>query len=855
MQARGGLVQDVDGAARGPLAQFLAELHPLGLAAGQRGGALAQADVPQPHVHEGLQLVGQHGDGRKEPQRLLHGHVEHVGDAVPLVVDLEGLAVVALALALLAGDVDVREEVHLDLEDAVALALLAAPSLHVEAVAARRIAPRLALGQLGEQLAQGREEPRVGGGIAAGRAADGGLVDVDDLVHGLEALDGPVFPYDVDPLVQLVGEGLVEDLVHQGALAGSADAGHTGEEADGKVRIHFLEVVLLGTQDGQLPALGLAACPGHGNGVPARQEIPGDGTGRAADLVRCALGHHPAAVLAGAGAHVHHVVRGQDGLQVVLHHQHRVAQVAHLLEGADELQVVPLVQADARLVQHVEHALELAADLGGETNALALAAGQGGRAAVQGEVAEAHVIEKPQPLADLLQHFLGDDRVLAFQGEIGEPAAGLAHALGRHVGNVQVAHEHGQDLGLEAPAPAVLAGDDPHGFLQLRLDLLAGGLAVAAIEVADDALEMVDEVVAVPLAFVGEPHLLLGAVEEQAADVGGQLLPGRVEAELQLAGQLVQQLGAPAVLAHALPPAGLDGALVDGEGRVRDDQLLGKLALEPEAVAGGTGAVGAVEGEGAGLQLRQAQAELRARRVVAGQLGGKELLRAILAPRLRAAPWAILRTEALRSCFGLQKDEGAALGQVAGDLQAVRQSGRDRGAHLQAVDHHLQGVLLLLVQVRDALREVEHLAIDPGPDVAALHEVLEQPLVLALPAAHHRRQDLQPSALGSGEDLVGHFLDGLAGDGPTAGHTGGLPRPGVQQPQVIVDLGHRGHRGTGVLAGGLLLDGDGRGEPLDAVHVRLFHLIEELAGVGREALHVAPLALRVERVEGQAGLA
>ncbi len=218
---------------------------------------------------------------------------------------------------------------------------------------------------------------------------------------------------------------------------------------------------------------------------------------------------------------------------------------------------------------------------------------------------------------------------------------------------MQTAHEHGQDLGLQALAPAGLAGNHAHGFLQFRLDLFAGGFAVATLEVADDALEVMDEIVAVALAFVSESHLLLGAVEEESADVGGQLLPGRVQAELQLAGQLIHQLRTPAVLAHALPAAGLDGALVDGEGGIRNDQLLRELALEPEAVAGGAGTIGAVEGEGAGLQLRQAQTELRALRVVAGQLAGKELFGTVTAPFLGAALRAILRTVGLRSCFGL----------------------------------------------------------------------------------------------------------------------------------------------------------------------------------------------------------
>ena len=207
----------------------------------------------------------------------------------------------------------------------------------------------------------------------------------------------------------------------------------------------------------------------------------------------------------------------------MLHHQYRVAQVPHLLEGVNELQVVPLVEADAGLIQHVEHALELGANLRSQADTLALAAGQRRRAAIQGEVAKAHVVQEAQPFADLLQHLLGDDRVLAFEGDVIEPLAGLAHALGHHLCHVEAAHIDREHLGLEPLASALLAGDHAHGLLHLSLNLLAGGLPVATLQVADDALEVVHEVVAVlvALALVGEAHLLLGAVQHQAPDLGG----------------------------------------------------------------------------------------------------------------------------------------------------------------------------------------------------------------------------------------------------------------------------------------------------------------------------------------------
>ena len=111
---------------------------------------------------------------------------------LPLNSDLERLAVVALALADVAGDVDVGQEVHLDLDDAVALAGLAAAALDVEREAAGLVAARLGLGQAGEPFADRREGAGVGRRVGARRAADRRLVDVDDLVEVLEALDAVV---------------------------------------------------------------------------------------------------------------------------------------------------------------------------------------------------------------------------------------------------------------------------------------------------------------------------------------------------------------------------------------------------------------------------------------------------------------------------------------------------------------------------------------------------------------------------------------------------------------------------------------------------------------------------------------
>ena len=70
---------------------------------------------------------------------------------LPLYLHFERLRVVALALADFARNVNVGQEVHLDLDDAVALARLAAAALDVEREPPGQIPANLRLGHHREE--------------------------------------------------------------------------------------------------------------------------------------------------------------------------------------------------------------------------------------------------------------------------------------------------------------------------------------------------------------------------------------------------------------------------------------------------------------------------------------------------------------------------------------------------------------------------------------------------------------------------------------------------------------------------------------------------------------------------------
>src|SRR5713226_326907 len=258
MQAGGRLVENVKRAAGGAARQLLGELHALRLAARQRGRLLADMDVAQADLLESQKLVADDGHGLEEIDALVDRHLQHVGDRLAAEVDFQRLAVVALALADVALDVDVRQEVHLDLDDAVALAGLAAATLDVEREAAGFVAALGRFGELREPVADRREGAGIRRRVGARGAADRRLVDVDDLVEMADTVEPAMHAGMLARAVQPPRQRLVERLDDQRTLAAARYAGDAGEGAEWDAGRDVLQVVLAHALDRQPAAAALA---------------------------------------------------------------------------------------------------------------------------------------------------------------------------------------------------------------------------------------------------------------------------------------------------------------------------------------------------------------------------------------------------------------------------------------------------------------------------------------------------------------------------------------------------------------------------------------------------------------------
>ena len=170
------------------------------------------------------------------------------------------------------------------------------------------------------------------------------------------------------------------------------------------------------------------------------------------------------------------------------------------------------------------------------------------------------------------------------------------------------------------------------------------------------------------------------------------------------------------------------------------------------------------------------------------------------------------------------------------------------------VDHQVDRMDLVPVELHTG-GELPDLAVDTGIEITLLDQAFEQlPVVTLAPLDDRgRHSDLASVELFENQldDLFVRIVDHLLARHGRIGPR----RPRVKQAQEVVDLGHGAHRRTGILVGGLLLDGHHRAEARDLIDVGPFHRSDELPGIGRKRLHIAALPFGIDRIESQGRLA
>ncbi len=151
----------------------------MSLPARKGGGWLSQGHITKAHILDGLELALNFGNVFEKFYRIIDRHVQDLSDIFLLVVDFQGFTVIAGAMANFAGNIDIRQEVHLNLDDAITATCLTAAALDIKGETTLLIAPNLGFIGLGKEVADIIKDPCIGGWIGTGCPPDWALVDID----------------------------------------------------------------------------------------------------------------------------------------------------------------------------------------------------------------------------------------------------------------------------------------------------------------------------------------------------------------------------------------------------------------------------------------------------------------------------------------------------------------------------------------------------------------------------------------------------------------------------------------------------------------------------------------------------
>ncbi len=401
----------------------------------------------------------------------------------------------------------------------------------------------------------------------------------------------------------------------------------------------------------------------------------------------------------------------------------------------------------------------------------------------------------------------------------------LSDGFVAEIADVDAAHRHCQAGGGKPLSPAGVAGDGAHIRFDFLFDPVALGIAETPFQIVDDPFELRFIMAVAVFAGPFQLDLLpLRPVQDDIENFGRKLAHRGIQGKMIVLRQPLQVHGGDAAPFHG-PSARLEPALVDGKALVRQDQVRVDLHENPEAGAFGTCAVGVVEREHARRQFFDAGPVLRA-----GVILGKGDVLAVH-----------------------HADDDKAARKPGGRFDRIRQAGADVRMDHETVHHDFDRMFFVLFQL-DGLRQIVDVPIYAHPHEPALAGGVELLGVLALARPHHRGKDLDFAVFGQGEHPVHDLVDRLLLDFAPADRAVRNPDPRVKQAQVIINFRDRPDRGTRIFRRRLLIDGNGRGKPLDIIHIRLFHLAQKLPRIGGKGFHIAAAPLRVNGVERKRGL-
>src|SRR5580692_12343373 len=190
---------------------------------------------------------------------------------------------------------------------------------------------------------------------------------------------------------------------------------------------------------------------------------------------------------AGSGAEIDDVVGAANGFFIVLDYEDGVAEIAQIFERGEQASVIAMMQTDGRLIEHVEDAAQLRANLGCEADALAFSAGKRCCRAADGKITESNVVQKFEALSNFVGDASGDGLFPACQLDL---ARGFERARDRQageIGNRHAVYFYGKTFWAQALAMAYGTFGGRHEIEKIVAIIVGGRSLEILLELAENS--------------------------------------------------------------------------------------------------------------------------------------------------------------------------------------------------------------------------------------------------------------------------------------------------------------------------------------------------------------------------------
>src|SRR5580700_466501 len=377
--------------------QMRRQFHALRLSSRQSCRRLPEPQISQTNFFQHAQLVGKLGHFGKKLERLFHREAQHLVNILSAVAHVEYLRFITSPFALFANEFDVGEKLHLNRNRAIALTSFAPPARNVERKVPRGEAALLGLRQRGKKFADDVKCLDVSHRIRPRRPPDRRLIHQHHFVDELIALQ--TFPCRRpargSQTLLLLGfsHRLIENLMKQRRFPRSRNSRNCNQHSQWNANVHTLQIVCPHALDPDLLRAWLASYGRYLDAQIFRQITSSKRCGIPHNLFIRSRSHQLAPVFPSSRTEIEYPVRRPHNIRIVLHHQNRVPQIAQVLQDLDQAVRVAAMQADGRLIQHIERAHQPRSQRGSELNALRFTPRERRREAVERQIFQAHIVQ------------------------------------------------------------------------------------------------------------------------------------------------------------------------------------------------------------------------------------------------------------------------------------------------------------------------------------------------------------------------------------------------------------------------------------------------------------------------------